>query len=520
MSKKKSIFSKKNIVIIICVGVLGVVGFNFINKPQTNEAVTNTYIRTTTLSKGSIEDVISSTGVISSTNTTAVSSSVNGVKISEVLVEVGDYVNEGDVLIRLEQDKLSEDIVELNDKIAEEKNSLQDAYDTALSKKDDAWGVVFAANGTEDIYISSKALYDAATNAISVAQASYDFALNEYNNALTNVGNAQNQLNEANASGDATTIANAQAIYDNASIIFTEKDNALNMQKANLETVKSTYNYSSLEMTYNSAKTNYDTTYSTYLSAENQLADAKENLETNSSQLLESYQDQLDTLLESVENYTLTAESNGTVTVANATVGSNTSTTMNLITVADTNNLQMEVQVDEADIHSIEIGQTVKILSDAIESEVNGIVISKSPVASVSGQGSTSSTFTVTIEIIDENTGLLIGMNAQANIMISAVEDVYMVPIDAIETEDGKTYVYKQVNDEQTEESFERIEVSTGESNDYYIEIYGSEVNEGLIIRSSANMEEALVETNLNFENMMPGGQIPLGGGQMPGGRN
>ncbi len=506
----------KNKKVIIGLAVLcvasGSIYFVNANAQGTEEvSTTQTYVRTTTLTKGSIDETISSTGVISSTNTTAVSSSLQGVKIASVLVEVGDIVNEGDTLITLEQDQLNEKISELNEDIQEEKDNLQDLYDTALSNKDDAWSTVYSSGGTHDVYENAKALYDAASDTISVAQNAYNTALDTYNASLVTLGEAQTVYNNAVIDGDADTITAAQASLDAASKDFNDKDLALASEQSNLDAAKKTYNFTDLETAYNDAKKTFDTTNEIYLDAEEALSTAKSNLDNQTSTLLENYQEELAELYETVSDYTLKAESSGTVTEVNATVGSQTNNSSDLITIDDTASLKIEIQVDEGDIHLVELGQTANILSDATTDTITGTVTSKSPVASVSGQGSSASTFTVTIEINEFTSSLLIGMNAQVDIMLSSVEDVFMAPIDAIEIIDGVSYVYKQIAEGTTEEAFERIEVTTGQSNDYYIEISGSEIQEGLVIRSSAVLAEALVETD---EAMMPG----MLGGMMSGG--
>ncbi len=516
--------SKKMIAGLIVIALIGGSIYLVSGSAQESEEPqeTQTYIRTTTLTKGSIDEVISATGTVSSTNTTAVSSSIQGVKVAQVLVEVGDVVNEGDSVILLEQDQLNEQIADLNEKISDEKEKLQEAYDSALTAKDSAWTIVYGTNGTSSAYESAKMMYDAASGAVSAAQADYDAKLSEYNTALIAVGNAQESYNSAITTGDSALIASANDILTAANSEFSIKDQALQVAQSNLDTVKMTYNFTTLEGTYNQTLNAYETTKSTYLKAEETLGTAQSNLDNQTSTLLESYQDQLSALYETIDDYTLKAESTGTVTKVGATVGSQVSNTTDLVTIDDMNSLKIEVQVSEADIHSIEIGQTANILSDATTEEITGTVTSKSPVASVSGQGSTSSTFTVTVEIDQTGTGLLIGMNAQVDIMLSTIEDVYMVPIDAIEVVDGVSYVYKQISEGNTEDSFERIEVTTGQSNDYYIEVSGAQIQEGLVIRSSAILEDATIESDSMMPNMldgMSGGEMPSGSGMSGGGQ-
>ncbi len=510
---------KKKIVIGLTVVALAVAGFVVLNQ-DTQEQEVNTYIRTTTLTKSSLDSVISTTGVVSSLSETAVSSTVSNVKISNVYVEVGDFVNEGDVLVTLEQEKLNEQITDLNEDIADAKELLQQEYDDALAKKDAAWTTVFKADGTQSVYTQAKTQYENAKLAVSSAQAEYDLASTNHQTAVLNLANAQNLLNQTDVSDpNYATIQNDVQIKTNelnATVVL------LDEKLASLKSIKDSTGYDTLEKSYTLALENYNTTLSQYQAAESTLAQRKEDLDEGSNTQLETLNTQLETLLESKENYTLKAQSTGTVTEVNATVGALPSMNQNLVTIHDTDALKIEVQVNEDDIQSIEIGQSAVVLSDATDAQITGEVVSKSPVATTSGQGSTSSTFTVSVEVTSSDSGLLIGMNTQVDIVLESVDDVFIVPLDAIETQADKTYVYKQISEGNTEESFERIEVITKESNDYYVEITGDEISEGVVIRSSAILEDAEVSTE--FE--MPfgptgtaGQNAGMGAGERPSGQ-
>lgn len=64
------------------------------------------FIRTTTLRKTSLEDSISSTGLVASNNVSNVTTNLNAA-VKSVEVSVGDYVEEGDVIVTLDTVKLA-----------------------------------------------------------------------------------------------------------------------------------------------------------------------------------------------------------------------------------------------------------------------------------------------------------------------------------------------------------------------------------------------------------------------------
>ena len=73
--------------------------------------------------------------------------------------------------------------------------------------------------------------------------------------------------------------------------------------------------------------------------------------------------------------------------------------------------------------------------------------------------------------------------------------------------------------------TFEAVQVTTGEENDYYIEISGDYLTEGMEVRSSADSEEATVNQSTDSANSESSGLGLLGGltgggggGDMPSG--
>ena len=79
-------------------------------------------------------------------------------------------------------------------------------------------------------------------------------------------------------------------------------------------------------------------------------------------------------------------------------------------------------------------------------------------------------------------------MNASVEIVQSVADDVYVVPLDAVDEDENGTFVYRQTGGEGVDATFEKLYVTTGQSNDYYVEIRGDELQEGMVIRSSADL--------------------------------
>ncbi len=143
----------------------------------------------------------------------------------------------------------------------------------------------------------------------------------------------------------------------------------------------------------------------------------------------------LQNLVEDREDYNIKAPISGKVIQKNSKAGdklgnNDRSTVMAII--ADLSSLVFEISVDELDIGNIKVGQTVTVTADALEGRTfTGHVETVSIVGS-SSNGVTS--YPVKVVMDDGmNSGLIPGMNVNANIVIDSRTDVLRVPVSAIQ---------------------------------------------------------------------------------------
>lgn len=232
--------------------------------------------------------------------------------------------------------------------------------------------------------------------------------------------------------------------------------------------------------------------------------------------------DTLTDLQSTLEDCTLTATMDGTITELNATVGSVCSGTV--ATIQDVNDLTVEVTIPANSVGKLSTGMQCNITSDATgDAEISGTLTRIDPVANSEGN------FGATVTVNGEDSGLLIGISAEVEIIINQKDNVFTVPRDAVGThEDGTSYVLRKTGGEGVDMTFEEVTVTTGDANDYYIEISGDDLAEGDVIRSSADLTQGIETTTQDFSDMM-GGQVviadggaaaaaPAGGGDMGGG--
>ena len=167
-----------------------------------------------------------------------------------------------------------------------------------------------------------------------------------------------------------------------------------------------------------------------------------------------------------------------------------------LMTIADPASIHTEVNVDEADIADIEIGQRARIYAIAYPDQpVEGLIDSIAVSAKVA-DGAQGQSFAVKIRLLDLNKiTLRPGMTCRAEIFTQTQNDVLAVPIQAVIVEEdlslSQTTHHVFVNDGG---EAKRVAVEVGISDDTFLEITtGLSANDEVIIgpdRVLRNLED------------------------------
>lgn len=254
-------------------------------------------------------------------------------------------------------------------------------------------------------------------------------------------------------------------------------------------------------------------------SADKLLRTYESNVDSAESQV-ESAQNNVDTIQDNYDNYTITAPISGQVITKNVkagdTISKNSNSETTLAVIYDLSALTFEMSIDEMDIQSVEVGQTVEVTADAFEGEVfTGTVTNVSLNGSYSN-GVTNYPVTVTL---NETGDLIPGMNVTGTIILDKAEGVLAIPADSL-MRGNKVYVKDSSAQEEpgVPAGFRSVEVETGLISDEYVEIVS-----GLSEGDEVYVDEASKETDAVM--MMPmGGSGPSGGpaagGPAGGGRS
>ena len=457
-------------------------------------------IQTTVLSRMTLTNTISATGYVESTETTNVYSSLSTSLVKAVNVKVGDKVNAGDILAVLDTDNLKLDISQQEAAIASANASAkhnldvsQKAYDNAKATLDEGLNATLlqaqnAVTTAQNTLRNAQDTYDNLDDNTDETQADYVSARNDWKDANEATKEARRDLEEAKKTGDETKIALAQDTYKKAQKIEADLKVTFDQMK---EAYKATNN------TYNQAETALENAKANYESAQKQLKAAYESID----QQIDNYSDSIKTAQIAADNQasqialqklkkqladsTITAPVSGTVTAVNAKEGSPAGSL--LFVIEDTDNLQIDTTINEYDISSVKVGMKTIIKSDGVgESEIPGTLSEIAPTSKKAADGTTITGSTIEfpakVTVDAKSSGLRVGMNARLNMIVDTKENVFAVPYDTVFEKEGETYIYTAVKNEKGVYTAKSVPVETGIETDFYIEISGDGLSDGMIV--------------------------------------
>ena len=179
-----------------------------------------------------------------------------------------------------------------------------------------------------------------------------------------------------------------------------------------------------------------------------------------------------------------------------------------VVTLSTDEKMSVTISVDEADILSLELGQTVTVsVSSVSEDSFEGTL------TEINRTSSSSGTYSAVIEV-DKVEGMLSGMTASVSVRIEGVDDAILIPIEALHKTSDGAYVYTTYN-EELQEYGGKVDVVTGLENSTYVEI-----KSGLSVGDTVYYTEQQSDFGNFGGGNFPGGnggEMPdFGGGEMP----
>lgn len=396
---------------VVVVGV--VIGVRTIRAKKDSSAGTVKQ-STTTLTKMDLTDSISASGTIESKKTRSVTAQVNDVTVQKVYVKVGDEVKKGDKLVSFDSDSLSESLSEAQDSLqdaqssaASEVESAQEQYDTAVS--DQSYNNAKAAKNLQ------KAVKERDT-----AKKAVETAKTKLKQAKKKAGAKGGQ--EVTAAQEALT--KAQEAYEQAkNAVETAKDNKNDTARQNKSSV--TQAQTALKNAQSNQKKNVK-------EAQKQVTSAQEAV---AKCAVTAPMDGVVTSLNVSAGDTYTG---GTIAQIDDTSGYTITTSVDEYDISNVKKGQRVVILTEATDED-ELEGVVTFVAPS-----TGSTSTTTSANSNGGDAGNSSSdgYEVKIRIKTTDSRIKMGMTAKCSIVLDEAKDVFAVPYDAVsENADGTYYI-------------------------------------------------------------------------------
>lgn len=503
----------KTVLILAILAAIGFFGYRYYQQKQLQAipAVAQPMYTEYPVMRGSLSKTVSGTGTLACNETQNVSLAY-GVSVTEMLVEAGDKVAAGQPLLRV-------DTVALKTKIDE----LQGELDTAQSDL-----TKLAENYDPNTYVTMPQYGRIKEVYISENQYIEDVMAEKGSIALLSLDGwmvTETPLVEGMKIGSQLKVKVGRVTLD-GTVRWIEGNNARltfsDAYGAEGQEVELFYQQKSLGMaTAHIHMPHYLTTtqkgyiYGVYMQPGNRKWEgnriaylinvpmtAEYDELTNRTQTLSAQLAEMKALL---AEGTVNAPREGIVaSVAELTNAAQEAYTT-LVTLYVGDEKKMVVGVDELDITSVAEGQTVLLNMDAITDETY-----LGEVAKVSHLGKAENgvtVYNVTLKLAGDER-LKLGMNGTATIQVEQRDNVLVLPLAALNSSRGQSYVWVKSDAAANDEPGVRTEVVTGLSDENYVEIV-SGLNEGDIVLITRDATQTYGMSAMPMQTMMA---MPSGG--------
>ena len=468
-----------------------------------------------------IDTTVDYTGEIKAGDTSSVSAMVSA-EIKEIKVEVGDYVNAGDVLMTLDSTQYQH----AYDQALAAYNQAQAGYNQALVGVTQAESAVTQANAAysqaEASYTQAKAAYTQAqaskdttvaakdsaqasynnvtggsleqtklnvNQAVETAQSAYNTALSNYNRqkslydigavsqvaldtAKTNLDNAELALNTAKANAQITvdvvvpqTAASAQAGVDQAQAGITQADAGI--EQANAGMIQANAGVEQARAGITQAQASVEQAQAGVTQAQAGIQQAKVAVDVANTNL---------------SNCVVTAPISGYITAKNVTLGQMASPGYEIFQIKNAKMIDVEINVTESVISSVSTGTKAIINIDSAKiKNVEGVVTSVGAT-----KNDVTGLFSVKVAIPNKKGKIKVGMIAEVSLVTQSVSKALAVDYNSILKDGDINYVYVE-NDGKAV----RKDVVTGVTDGKKIEILsGLEKGENVIVDGKEFLSE------------------------------
>lgn len=361
---------------------------------QAAETTADTSIEFHTVQRGSVEVTVSAVGTIEAEETVNLAFTIPG-RVSEVFVQVGDYMLAGDPLIQLDSD------------------SQQVAYDQAVVALQQAQLAMDELLAPPD------------EGQLAIAQANIDAAWGGYNSIASAVSPEQ--------------IAAAQLSYEQAQQALIDADAARTAgigggTISEARVGQASFNVEIARLQLQSLQNGNPAALGAAAARAQQAEAELERLQAGATQAqidqtqisIDRAQADVDQAQAALDRTLLLAPFEGVVSAVNVEVGVLIAPSAALVQLTDVSPLALTVQVDEIDVGAISEGMPANVTLDALPGEEFPAQLEQ--IALVGQNVNNIITYEAQVTVEADDPRVRVGMTAEANLIVERRDDVIVVP--------------------------------------------------------------------------------------------
>jgi HlyD family secretion protein len=441
---------------LIIIGVIGALAAAVFLLPKTSKAQATSAYQTTLAQKGSLTAFVGATGSVRSNQTANLAWQTGGT-IDQVKVKKGDLVQSGAELATLLQTSLSQNIILAQADLISAQNNLEKVLNNGEARAAAQLELAQAQQAVDDAQdeTESKLYQRAGSNTIDIARANLilaEDALSDAEQAYQKVAGRSN--NDSIYAAALSQLARARQERDRAeyNLRYVEGlPSPLDIEQANARLAQA-------QARLQAAKTEWE-----------RIKDGPDPKDIASAQARVA-------AAQATLNLThISAPFSGTITDVNIMPGDLVSGGAYAFRIDDLSRLQVDVQVSEVDINRVQTGQAVTLTFDGIQGkEYNAVVVD---IASVGATTTGSVNYDVTVELLDPDGEIKSGMTAAVNIAVTQLENVLLVPNQAVRVVNGSRVVYVLQNNIPVV-----VAITLGASSNTQSEVVSGDLKEGDLI--------------------------------------
>ena len=413
----KSIWKKKWFwVVVVVVAFAGYKYYKSVTTPPNYQ--------TATAERGTVAQTVS----VSSTLIAKADIRLNferGGRVKEVLTAVGKTVSAGDILARLDVADLSAEVARTQALVAQAEAAAglnDESLREARKSVSDARDYVNAVSDAQDQVVNAAdSAYQNAVDYEADAQRYYDQVVSDRGAGSSEAKSAKLTLTTATNAKKAADEAKTTA-RRNRDVATQSAENASNGQKQKLKTLESASQSQSVDAGVAAARASYDRAVA------------------------------------GLDQATLKAPMNGTITTLNFKKGEVVGTTTDAFGRMLSMDFVLEAKVPESDIAKVKLGQQADVAFDAFASNerLHAEIVDIDPASTVIQD---VVYYKVRLLVKEKDPRLKAGMSADIDIHITQVDDALWLPSRAVKKDGTQEYIEKVATDGRT---LNRFTVTTG----------------------------------------------------------